>query len=105
MSNYAKEYYKVPADIGRKVTYNERPGIIYKDGGTYVAVNFDDEKPGLTHNIHPTDPGLKYLGIGEIRKMTRSQQRYRRYLEWNDCFDSFLEFCYWDSDSERPWNQ
>jgi hypothetical protein len=51
-----------------------------------------------------------YLGseiIGEIKpkpKISRSKQRYQRYLEYGDWFDSFLDFCYWDADKERSWN-
>lgn len=38
------------------------------------------------------------------RKLTRSQQRYRRYREYGDMFNSFLEFCRWDGEPERSWN-
>ena len=91
MSAYAKQYYGVPADIGRRVEYSGKPGIIYKDGGNYVAVNFDEDKPGVCSNIHPTDPGLKYLEIGKPRKMTRSQKNYREFLD-SECDLSFAEW-------------
>jgi len=79
--NYVRGYYGVPAEIGLRVEWHGRPGIIYQDGGNYINVNFDDEKPGECYNIHPTDPGLVYLSEkGTIRKLTRSQQRYRDYL-------------------------
>ncbi len=39
------------------------------------------------------------------KKPSRSAQRYRRFLEYGDSFDSFLDFCYWDSDPERSWNR
>lgn len=38
------------------------------------------------------------------KKLTRSQQRYRRYLEWSDCFDSFIDFCRWDALPDHSWN-
>jgi len=88
---YVREYYNVPAQIGRRVIYNGNLGTIYKDGGNYIAVNFDTEKAGHTHNIHPEDEKLEYLGIGKIRKMTRSQQRYRDYLD-ADCGLTFAEW-------------
>lgn len=91
MSEYAKQYYNVPADINRRIEYNGEGGIIYKDGGIYVAVNFDKDKPGICSNIHPTDPGLKYLEMGEPRKMTRSQRRYQEYLRSESDF-SFAEW-------------
>ena len=88
---YVREYYDVPAEIGRRIGYKGRKGTIYKDGGNYIAVNFDDMKPGRTLNVHPTDPGLVYLGIGALRPMTRSQKRYQEYL---DC-DFGLSFAEW----------
>lgn len=91
MSEYAKKYYGVPADIGRRVLVDGKPGIIYKDGGAYIAVNFDQDKPGVCLMCHPTWR-VEYLGIGTRRKMTRSQARYQRYLEVAECFDSFRHF-------------
>jgi len=38
-------------------------------------------------------------------KLPRSKARYRRYLEFGDCFDSFIEFCRWDALPEHSWNQ
>ena len=35
------------------------------------------------------------------KKLTRSQKRYRRYLEHGDCFDSFIDFCRWDAEQNR----
>jgi hypothetical protein len=42
--------------------------------------------------------------MGKIRKMKKSQERYQRYLEYGDGFDSFIDYCRWDSDPERTWN-
>ena len=60
---------------------------------------------------HTEENGLGcYLGtpiIGEIKKkpkISKSKQRYQRYLEYGDMFDSFLDYCYWDADQERSWN-
>lgn len=42
--------------------------------------------------------------IGEIKpkpKISRSKQRYQRYLEYGDMFNSFIDFCYWDGDKEK----
>lgn len=58
---YTKDHYGVPADIGRAVEYKGRGGIIYEDGGNYIAVNFDDQKPGIISFVHPTDS--EYLGL------------------------------------------
>lgn len=93
---YVRDYYDVPACIGRIVTYKGKQGTIYEDGGNYISVNFDDDKPGQTINIHPTDPNLAYLGMGKVRKMTRSQQRYRDYIssEYGGTFAEYLGIGY-----------
>jgi len=54
MSEYAKSYYGVPADIGRRVTVVGRPGVIVADGGNYITVAFDDDPADRTTNCHPT---------------------------------------------------
>lgn len=102
--DYVRAHYHVPAEIGRRVTVNGQPGIIAKDEGHYIGVNFDKDKPGVISNCHPTWR-VEYLGMGLIRPMTRSQARYRRYLEYGDGFDSFVLFCRWDAAPERSWNR
>lgn len=96
MSEYAKEYYGVPSDIGRRVVVDGKPGIIAADRGHYIGVNFDAHKPGHISNCHPTWR-VEYLGMGHIRPMTASQQRYQRYLEIGECFDSFRDFLLYDA--------
>lgn len=59
----------------------------------------------------PTELGC-FLGtpiVGEVKsrltpKVSRSKQRYQRYLKYGDGFRSFLDYCYWDSAPERSWN-
>ncbi len=34
-------------------------------------------------------------------KLTRSQKRYRRYLDMSDCFESFKHFLHWDMEGGR----
>ena len=96
MSEYAKEYYSVPADIGRRVVVNGKPGIIAADRGHYIGVNFDSDKPGVISNCHPTWK-VEYLEMGKVRRMGRSQERYRRWLEVGDCFDSFRDFLLYET--------
>ncbi len=97
---YIKKYYNVPADIGRCVTVHGRSGIIVADRGHYLGVNFDNDKPQVISNCHPTD-NVEYLGMGKIRKLTRSQQRYQRYLEYGDSFETFIDFCKWDAETHK----
>ena len=39
-------------------------------------------------------------------KLTRSQARYQRFLDLGDMLDmSFIDYCRWDAEPERAWNQ
>ena len=100
---YAREHYGVPAVIGRRVIVSGKPGIIAEDHGHYIGVNFDSDKPGVVCNAHPTSE-VEYGELGVVRQMTRSQQRYSRFLEYGDGFDSFVDYCRWDAAPERSWN-
>lgn len=86
---YARDYYDVPAEIGRRVVVFGKPGIIAEDRGHYIGVNLDCDKPGVVVNVHPRD--AEYGEIGIIRKITRSQERYR---EWKRS-ESSLSFAEW----------
>jgi hypothetical protein len=95
MCKYIKEYYGMPADINRRVTIDGKPGIIVKDMGTYIGVNFDDKKNTSILPCHPTWK-VEYLEMGTPRGLTRSQKRYQHYLEIADCVNGFGDFlrCY-----------
>lgn len=101
---YVREYYGVPAVIGRRVVVNGKPGIIAEDRGHYIGVNFDADKPGVVFNCHPTSE-VEYGEMGAVRKPSRHQARYRRFLEYGDSFDTFIEFCRWDAAPDRSWNR
>jgi hypothetical protein len=88
---YIRTNYGVPACIGRRVLVNGKHGIIAEDRGHYIGVNFDEDKPNDIKNAHPTWK-VEYLGMGKIRKMTRSQRRYKEYLDCAECYDSFAAF-------------
>lgn len=100
---YIREYYTVPAEIGRRVIVNGKPGVIAAGRGNYIGVNFDQDKPGHISPCHPTWE-VEYLDMGGIRRPTRSQGRYQRFLEYGDGFDSFIDFCRWDCDPYHSWN-
>ena len=102
---YVKEHYGVPSCIGRRVIAYGKPGIIAEDRGNYIGILLDSGKPGNVNNYHPTD-GIKYLNeMGLVRKPSRYQARYQRYLEYGDGFNTFIGFCRWDADPERSWNR
>lgn len=102
MSNfeYVKSYYGVPAEIGRKVIVNGKPGIIVADRGNYIGVNFDEDSPGTILNVHPTWE-VEYGEMGKVRKLTRSQRRYMEYLEVADCFENFGHYLKYKSRESR----
>jgi len=90
---YVRNSYDVPAEYGRLVTVDGKDGIIIEDRGHYIGVNFDDAKPGVVSNCHPTWE-VVYKGIGQPRKLTRSQQRYRDFLRVAECYDNFISYLY-----------
>lgn len=89
---YIKSTYKVPAEIGREIIFGGvRKGVIVKDCGNYIGVNFEDKKPGVIENLHPTWK-VEYLNtFAKIRPMSKSQQRYREYVN-SECDCSFAEW-------------
>jgi len=87
---YVRGYYGVPACIGRRVTVNGKPGIIAEDRGQYIGVNFDEHNPGEVCPVHPTWK-VEYGEMGKVRKVTRSQQNYRDYIN-SDCCETFAEW-------------
>lgn len=91
---YVREQYGVPAVIGRRVVVAGKAGIIAEDRGHYIGVNFDADKPGLIRNVHPTSDVI-YLEMGSVRKLTRSQSRYRDFLrsDGNRPFGEWLRAC------------
>ena len=76
---YVCDFYGVPACKGRAVVVNGQPGVIVEDRGNYIGVNLDEHKPGVIVNCHPTWK-VEYGEMREIRKPTRSQQRYQDFL-------------------------
>lgn len=100
---YVQEHYGVPAAIGRRVVVSGKPGIIAADRGHYIGVNFDSDRPSHISNCHPTSD-VEYGDMGQVRKPSRHRARYQRYLEYGECFDSFIQFCRWDAEPERSWN-
>lgn len=61
---------------------------------------------GEMHVFTVTPSGVDAVAIESPRppKVSRSKQRYQRFLEYGDGFRSFLDYCRWDADSERSWN-
>lgn len=89
---YIRDHYGVPAEIGRRIVAYGKPGIITEDRGNYIGVTLDSDKPGTVNNYHPTD-GIEYLGMGTVRKVSKSRERYQRFRSIADIFGgSFRDF-------------
>jgi len=95
---WINQNYGVKAEIGLRVIVDGKPGIIAKDCGNYLGVNFDEDKPGVIRNCHPTWK-VEYLEMGKIRPMTAGQKRYQEFLN-ADWFDgNFAQWLGVDSES------
>ncbi len=57
---------------------------------------------GGMHCFIITPAGKDYVAIESPTppKITRSKARYKRFLEYGDSFNSFLDFCRWDAAQE-----
>ncbi len=104
---YVRSTYGVPAEAGRRIVMDGKPGIIVEDRGHHLGVNFDADPIGRIVSVHPTWE-MQYGEMGTVRRLRpaqeRSQARYRRFLEYGDAFSSFLAYCRWDAQPERSWN-
>jgi hypothetical protein len=60
--DYIRKHYGVPADIGRKITFEGQTGVIVGYNGANLKVNFDDAKPNKSEYLHPT----WYVEYGDV---------------------------------------
>jgi hypothetical protein len=54
-----------------------------------------------------TDAGKKYVLEKSPKppKESKSRARYQRFLEYGYGFRSFIDYCRWDAEPEKPWNR
>lgn len=98
---YIQDYYKVPAEVGRRVEVKGNPtkqGVIVGSRNQYIIIHLDGEKKPRGY-FHPVD-GITYLEMGKVPKMTRSQQRWQRYQSLRECFDNFAQFLAYEKDEK-----
>lgn len=57
--DYIQTVYKVPAELGRRVTCYGKPGTIVKSFGHYIGVVIDGDASETPARYHPTD-GVTY---------------------------------------------
>jgi hypothetical protein len=87
---YIQDYYKVPAETGRRVSHQGKEGVITRAINQYIEIHFDgDKKP--RGPFHPTCD-ITYLGMGKVPKLTASQLRWQRYRESDHAFPNFRSF-------------
>ena len=92
--------YGVNACVGRRVVANGKPGVIIGTNNSHLAINLDEDKPGVPTYWHPMW-NMQYLEMGAIRKMTAGQKRYQEYQD-ADWFDgTFAEWLGVDKKSKE----
>lgn len=86
---YVRRHYGVPAEIGRAVRYKGRNGVIVGGRNAHVGIVLEGDKASAVGYYHPKTEGLEYLGtFAKVPKLTRSQRRYKEYLN-SECCESF----------------
>lgn len=67
--------------------------------GFMCEVRMASELTGELPCFAVTKAGVEAIKVNSpaAPKLTRGQQRYKRYLQYCECFKSFLDFCYWDA--------
>lgn len=92
--DYIKNRYKVPAELNREVIVDGKKGVITKDMGNYIGVNFYDNLTVKPFPCHPTWE-VTYLETFNykppVKKQTASQKRYQEFLDLDNGM-SFREY-------------
>lgn len=92
---YIRNYYKVPAFVGRVVLYKGKRGVVTGASGPHVKAWFGDSKHDVI--VHPMD--LHWTDeTGQLPKRTRGQRNYMAWLhsETNETFIEFMRNPYWN---------
>jgi hypothetical protein len=76
--SYIREYYAVPAVVGRRVVAYGKPGIIMSAINAYIGVVLDDDPKRRPRPHHPTD-GIVY---GELAEKLPKPPRRSNYEEF-----------------------
>lgn len=77
---YIKKNYGVNPELGMRVEINGRGGVIIKDLGSHIGVNFDDNKLGVCLRCHPTWEVKYFDEIVKIRKPKKSSSRFADFI-------------------------
>jgi hypothetical protein len=82
---YIQDYYRVPAERGRRVICSGKPGVIMESIRQYIGVQFDGEDEVLPY--HPTHEVI----YGELVKLPETKS-WKCLAPWRDEFDSSAWF-------------
>lgn len=72
-----------------------------------ITENISEVMRGQGSSVYKvTRDGENYISEHSKKKpkVSKSKQRYKRFLEYGDMFDSFRDFLKWDAEPERSWN-
>lgn len=97
---YIRNYYNVPAVVGRVVRYKDKRGVVSGASGPHVKVWFDGEKHDTV--VHPRD--LEWSNeLGPLPTLTRGRRNYRAWLhsETSESFIDFMRNPYWNDLRKR----
>lgn len=75
-------------------------------GTGLMTVKRNHELSGGDDCFWVTAAGKKYVSEKSPQppRVSRSKARYKRYLEYGDGFNCFIDFCRWDAEPGRSWN-
>lgn len=87
---YIRNYYKVPAEVGRRVVAYGKPGIIMSAINAYIGVVLDDDPKRSPRPHHPTDQ----IVYGEMADKLPKPPRRSNYdkFQQDDCGLYFHEW-------------
>lgn len=88
---YVRQFYNVPACIGRQVTAYGKPGVITKDFGHYIGIVLDGDSKRVPGRYHPTH-GIVYGGMAEKLPKPPKRTNFDAYQDECECYDGFVHF-------------
>lgn len=93
---YVRDYYHVPAVVGRVVYARGKRGVVVGASGPHVKVHIDGERRAGIY--HPTDEMRWTDEFAPLPKKTRAERNYDAYLhsETSETFIEFMRNPYWN---------
>lgn len=88
--SYIRNYYKVPAEVGRRVVAYGKPGIIMGAINAYIGVVLDDDPTRRQRPHHPED-GIVYGDMADKLPKPPRRSNYDKFQS-DDCGLYFHEW-------------